>query len=462
MAYKSILTNGASVNVIGEMFYSPTSVLPTNTTIPLYTLYCFMGKVGPWTNDQNPDQPVETEKYLKQVFKKIFAVKKLTSSNISPVIQRIDWTANTVYSYYDDNVDMTQKDINGNLIYNFYVKNQYDQVFKCLWNNNGAPSANEPYFEPGTYGSNNIYIGADGYKWKFMYVIDSGKKNNFMDSTWMPVNIINYGPNPLVSSSGYGDIEVSNITAFGSGYNPAIAPITITIVGDGTGATAIPVYSNNQLVDIQITGIGKNYTYANTIISSTQGSGATAISPVSPIGGHGFDPISELGCRNIMYSIEFDGDEGGVIPVGTSSNPVYFHQIGLIVNPVSLETTPNPANGSVYRTTTDVYVAAGAGSYQNDEIVFQSPDRTLANATFSGTVLYFDPGLNLVYLLNTTGTLQNNASLYSNISQTTRTVLSYNTPTLILPSGYIAYIENLSAVQRSADGIEQFRFVSSF
>jgi len=462
MAYQSLLTNGASINMIGETFYSPTAALPTNTNIPLYTTYCFLGKVGPWTDDTNPPQPTQDQSYIKQVFKRIFAVKKLTSSNMSPVIQRIDWTANTVYSFYQDTVDMNQKDINGNLIYNYYVKNKYDQVFKCLWNNNGIPSTVEPYFEPGTYDSNGIFKGSDGYKWKFMYVIDSGKKNNFMDSTWMPVTIQNYAPNPLVSSAGYGDIEAVNITNFGTGYNPSVSPITVTIIGDGTGATAQPIYSNNQMIDIQVTNLGENYTYANVFINSGQGSGATAIAPVSPVGGHGFDPISELGCSNIMYSIEFNGTEGGVIPVGDSNNPVIFHQIGLLVNPVGLDTNPNPANAAIYRTTTDIQVAAGAGTYLNDEIVYQSPDRTLANATFSGTVLYFDPGLNLIYLLNTTGNITNNASLYSNISQTTRTVLSYTFPTFTLLSGYITYIQNMSAVQRSTDGIEQFRFVSSF
>ena len=461
MAYQNLLTNGSKVTMIGEIYYSPNAVLLSNQNNPLYTTYCFLGKVGPWPNDANPPLPTQDQSYLKQVFKRIFAVKKLTSNNISPVIPRIDWTANTVYDYYQDSVYMGQKDINGNLVYSFYVKNKYDQVFKCLWNNNGRVSTDEPYFEPGSYNTNNVYIGPnDGYKWKYMYVIDSGKKNLFMDSNWMPVPLVNFGPNPLVSSAGYGNIDVINLTNSGNNYNQSVTPITVTIVGDGTGATAVPVTSNNTLIDIQVTGTGTNYTYANVIINGS-GTGAIAIAPVSPIGGHGFDPISELACSHVMYSVEFNGSEGGLLPTGTTSNPVEFHQIGLLVNPVDQSSSPNPANTSVYSTTTDVYVASGSGSFTNDEIVYQSSDQTLANATFSATVLFFDPGTNVIYTINTTGTLTSNKQIYGQSSGTARTVLTSSLPTFEIMSGYISYIENLSAVQRSADGIEQFRFVLS-
>ena len=63
-----------------------------------------------------------------------------------------------VFDYYQDNVDMLAVDENDFLIKSFYIKNRYDQVFKCLWNNNAQPSTREPYFEPGTYGSNNLFI----------------------------------------------------------------------------------------------------------------------------------------------------------------------------------------------------------------------------------------------------------------------------------------------------------------
>ena len=46
-------------------------------------------------------------------------------------------------------------DNEGNLIYSFYVRNNLDQIFKCLWNNNENESTIEPILEPGTNYNNN-------------------------------------------------------------------------------------------------------------------------------------------------------------------------------------------------------------------------------------------------------------------------------------------------------------------
>ena len=49
---------------------------------------------------------------------------------------------------WTEDLDLTELNDDGTLKYNYYVRNRYDQVFKCLWNNNGNPSTDEPFFEP--------------------------------------------------------------------------------------------------------------------------------------------------------------------------------------------------------------------------------------------------------------------------------------------------------------------------
>ena len=66
-----------------------------------------------------------------------------------PVIERIDWTANTIYSQYSSETNMFLLDSEHKLQKKFYVKNSYDQVFKCL--SNGAPNAVK---KPNACGSN--------------------------------------------------------------------------------------------------------------------------------------------------------------------------------------------------------------------------------------------------------------------------------------------------------------------
>ena len=180
MANKSLLTYGSKLFSVESVYFSPVVTIPPEYKT-ISSLYFFLSKVEPWSDDNNPDVPTQDQKYLKGVAKNIFIVKHVTSGDISPVIKRIDWATGNIYDYYRDDVDMFAEDQNGLPVKSYYIRNRYDQVFKCLWNNNGSVSTIEPYFEPGSYGTNNIYTGSDGYKWKYIYTIDTALKNKFME-----------------------------------------------------------------------------------------------------------------------------------------------------------------------------------------------------------------------------------------------------------------------------------------
>lgn len=456
MANKNILTNNAKVSQIDLMYFAPVAVVPPAITTPINSYYCFLAKPTPWVNDNEPTTPSSDLKSIKQIYKNIFVAKQIKTSDISPIIQRIDWASNTTYAYFRDDVDMVEKDVNGFLVNDFYVKNKYDQVFKCLWNNNGQPSTLEPYFEPGTYSSNRIFQGDDGYKWKFIYTIDTGLKLKFMDREWMPVQVGSNTPNPLINSAGAGSIDVINVVDGGSGYDTVNAVVFVTVTGDGTGARASAnVSAEGVIQDIIVNSPGSNYTFANVAVTSSIGGNSVVTTSTSPIGGHGFDPISELGCGHVMLTAQFDGDENGFVPTD-----IDYHQVGILVNPTTRQYNPNPANGSIYSTTTNIVVAPGSDvGYVPDEFVYQG---SVNDPSFYATVLSFDTGSNLIKLINTSGTPSNNSPIFGQTSKTTRTLLSYSIPNFAVHSGYMIYIENRSGVQRSTDGIEQFRFVLGF
>jgi len=455
MANKNILTAAAKVTQIKQAYYSPVAVVLPKLNTTLASIYCFLAKVDAWPDENDPVQPIETQKDIKKVFKNIFVAKAINTGSISPVIQRVDWTSGIVYDYYRDDINITAQDSNNNNIYNYYVKNRYDQVFKCLWNNNSKKSTVEPYFQPGSYGTNNIYTGTDGYKWKYIYTVDIGAKVKFMDTNWLPVPVKDNTLNPLLWSAGTGNIDVVNVVNGGSGYDPANAAIKIVATGDGTGFAATTTVSSGKINTITVTSSGSNYTFANVAVVSAKGSGAIINAPVSPVGGHGSDALTELGCSHIMYTAEFNGNEGGLIPTD-----IDYHQVGLIFNPVTQSSSPAVANESIYSTTTNFIVSPGFGAYTNDEMIYQGVNAS--NTTFSGTVLSFDEASNVLKVLNMTGTIKTNATLYGQSSGTARTLLSYSTPNFVLHSGYLAFIENRTGVQRSSDGIEQFRFVLGY
>jgi hypothetical protein len=454
MANKNLLTYNAKVTQVEQDYFAPVASV-SGTNVPISTMYCFLSRVVPWPNESDPTQPTQDQKAIKSVYKNMFVAKLINSSNISPVIQRIDWVTGTVYDYYEDDVDMFQLNSLGRLIKRFYIRNKYDQVFKCLWNNNNAEATDEPFFQPGSYGTNNIYKGTDGYKWKYMYTIDVGSKTKFMDTSWIPVPVGDTTLNPISTSSGYGDIAVINVVNGGTGYDPSNAAITVVVTGDGTGATGTASVTAGEITDIVVTNTGTDYTFANVSVTSALGSNATFIAPISPIGGHAYDPIDELGTSHTMVTVEFNSDESGNLPT-----EIDFRQVGLLVNPTALSTFPAPANAAIYKTTTDFVVAPGFGVFAEDETVFQGS--TLETATFTATVLNFDAASNVIRLINTVGDFTVNAPIFGNSSLTARTVLSVSTPDFVLFSGYLTYIENRESVQRSADGIEQFKFVLGY
>lgn len=453
-ANTGFLTNDSGVYHTLLAYYGPSVTIP-NTERTVSSLYCFLSKIDAWPDEEAPPAPEQTQKYIKDVYKNMFVAKQITTNDISPIIERIDWTSGEVYDYYRDDVDMLERNSEGYLVRKFYIRNSFDQVFKCLWNNNGEPSTVEPTFEPGTFNPNQVFQGADDYKWKYMYTISTGRKIKFMDETWMPVPMSNNVPNPIESTKGTGAVETINVLNTGDGYDLANAQITVSIVGDGVGATANAVVADGKLVDVTIANTGYNYSYANVSFVTTQGSGAVAEAMVSPIGGHGFNLNSELGVKHFMMVANFEKDESGNLPTD-----IDFRQIGILLNPLAyFGTSYGQANASVYKLTTDLVLSQGFGDYVPDEIVYQSPDGSLENSTFSATVLSFDSTFNVVKLINIKGTPTTDAIITGQSSGTSRVLLQVQTPTFIKNSGYLVYLENREPTIRGPEGSEQFRLV---
>ena len=452
-----LLTYNSGVFHTTSTYYAPSVIVPT-TGQYLSSIYCFLSEVNTWPTETDPPVPEQSQKYIKDLYKNMFIAKRITSNEMSPVVERIDWRYGDVYDYYRDDIDMFQKDPNGTITRRFYVRNKFDQVFKCLWNNNGTTSTKEPYFEPGTYSTNNVYQGTDGYKWKYMYTITYANKIKFLDDTWMPVPMSASVPNAVDTFAGAGSIDVINITNGGSGYDPTNASIRVTVTGDGKYASGNVTVTSGVITDISVANTGSNYTYANVAITSTIGSGATAVVYPSPIGGHGFNPISELGCMHVMITASFDKSESGLLPTD-----IDFRQIGLISSPyVYYGDEKMLANGSIYQLTTDYIVSTGSGAYTKDEIVFQSNNGLLSDAYFTAIALSFDLTSNQLKLLNNQGTANLNQIFYGNDSGTGRVALQKNDSIFVPFSGYLMYIENRQAVTRSADGSEQFKLVLGY
>jgi hypothetical protein len=466
-ANSSQLVYGSKVYEVLQYYYAPAANNLTGVGLQ-NTLYGFIGQVDPWEDEYNPPTPTQDQYSIKNVYKNIIATKRITSSDISAVIPRFDWTEGTVYDIYDDKTDMFTVDENGILNKIFYIKNRFDQVFKCLWNANGSPSTIEPEFLPGTFDKTLLIKTADGYKWKFLYSINPGVKQKFLDANWMPVPAGQTVPNPVQTYAAQGSIDVINVLDSGEGYTSG--GVTITISGDGQSANAVPtVNTEGYITDIVVANTGQGYTFATTTLNilegySTPTKDAVLSIPVSPIGGHGLDPISELGCSHVMIALDFAQSEGGLIPTD-----IAYRQLGLVLDAFSvsnaLSDSNNPyATDSVYDVTTHLFVSPGLGAYSSGQVIYQGPN--INEATYTAKIVNFDPATNVVRVINTLGTPALNQAIIqdanASVSSAVRTLLTTTDPDFMIYSGYMTYIENRTGVQRSADATEQFRIVLRF
>jgi hypothetical protein len=471
-AYKGKVTSGGLTHQVSQYYYSTIVEVPGENRTQT-TKYCFLARVDPWDNPNTPEneeltppEPQLTEQYLKDVFKNMFVIKRVFPEDMRPMIRRFDWTAGEIYDYYQDNVDMLELDPETNqLEYNFYVKNSLDQVFKCLWNGatvsnpNGVPSIDEPIFEPG-YIEGVIYYGPnDGYKWVYMYTIESFIKQKFLEDDWLPCPLANTaGFGSLVVNSG--NVPVINVLEGGLGYSE---DTKINITGANTRmATAVPVLgANGTIRDVIVTDPGFGYISANVEIVSSNGSGALLANvEVSPVNGHGSDPFEEFGSDHILVTQTFEGDEAGLIP-----DTIKYRQVGFIINPASVseyfDDPPTQCQKPIYSLATEAIVSAGLDSgFVSDEIVYQGVSEI--DYTFKAKCLDFDSANNKLRLINIEGTPQLDRTINGSLSSTSRTLFQIQSPDVIPFSGYITYIENREGTQRSPDGSEQIRLNVGF
>ncbi len=228
----------------------------------------------------------------------------------------------------------------------------------------------------------------------------------------------------------------------------------ITITGNGSGATAYANVENGQIKRINIVNTGSLYSRARVTITGSQGSGATATATISPPGGHGSDPVSELYGHNVMLSTKFTGTEGNTFP---SDNE--FRVIGLVVNPL-LTSNGALADDVAYNQTTRLNVINLTGTLERDEII---------NGQVSGAsarVVYFANNTSSgmtgdINVVGIDGVFQNE-TITGNTSGATGNII-FTVPGDLLPnSGNILYLENISPSVRTFDQTEDIKLTLQY
>jgi hypothetical protein len=158
-------------------------------------------------SDDAPPVPADTVLSSLQIYNDMLFGKRVKTDSVTTLIKRYDWVENTVYDMYDDtDTDLANKP--------FYVVLddvvEYN-VYKCLYNNNGAKSTQKPFGKDTT----PFEFPQDGYIWKYLFTIDQFDIRKFATDEYAPVT-----PTSIITTTAVpGSIEVVNVDAAGSGYN---------------------------------------------------------------------------------------------------------------------------------------------------------------------------------------------------------------------------------------------------
>lgn len=397
-------------------------------------MYMFVGRNSAFPNDNSPPTPVNSTANVEFTpWRDMFGVKRITSSDVTHAIPRYDWTSGTVYIYYDDqDTNLIESD-------NFYVVTDEYNVYKCLWNVNGAASTTKP-----TGTSTSPFTTADGYIWKYMYTVTTAKAIKFLTTSYIPVQTLTADGGEsqwaVQAAAVDGGIHVVRVTAGGSGYGSAPS---VTITGDGTGATANSTISGGIVTAVTITNPGTGYTRASVAFGS---GAATATAVISPKGGHGANAVEELGGKYVMLNVRLDGTESNTI---TTANE--FRQVGIVRDPYAYGTSAR-AVASSYRQTFRYQLSGVSGTFNSDEVV-TSGSNTASLVEFTTPYLYTTLPGNLAFA---------NGATVTGAGAATGTIAAISTPGLQPYTGDILYVENRVPISRASDQIEDIKLIIQF
>ena len=478
-------------------------------------MYLYIGRLQTWPGGDvvpTPTDSVQETRY--EPWRNMIAAKRVQSSDVSFCIPRYDWTTGTAYAEYD-NTSTSLYDSQFYVIttdYNVYkclynnrggtstvkptgtstsvISTSDGYKWKYMYTVSAADTlkfVTTSYIPVKTLTSDDgttqwdvqqaasnaaieiIDVTANGSSYAFRANTISSVTNSsvlVLDGSASAVDDA-YTGSALYIASGLGAGQLANVTNYvGSTKTITVTPgYTITpntssgyhvgpkivVNGDGTGATAYANVAAGQVTTINMINTGSGYTRANVTISGTGGSGATATPRISPPGGHGSDPVGELGGYNVMLNVRISGNEGNNFPTNND-----FRIVGLLRDP--LTSNDIVANAAAYDTTTKLTVSGiSSGPYQRDELINGGTSNALgrivsfANTNASGTA-------GVLKIVDVQGTFTTE-TITGNTTSATATVSAVESGELRQYSGDVIYRENRAVISRTADQIEDIKIV---
>lgn len=248
-------------------------------------LYHYVGQVVEWVDEQDPPTPRDSIIYERDVRRNIIYVKEIKPSDIAFVINRIDWSSNTVYDSYDDayssgviGIDLIQGG------------NNYSNVSITLTSVTGSGATANATVVNNVITSINLVTSGSGYNVAPTITITDPTGSGAIANA--KINIASSGANTLEDSNFFvvtNDFNVYKCLDNNNGSNSTVKPTSTSVdkftLSDGytwkfmynvpyslrnkfatseyipvINAVKTPFYSNGEIKKLTILSSGNNYT----------------------------------------------------------------------------------------------------------------------------------------------------------------------------------------------------------
>ena len=431
--------------------------------------YAAIGRSQNWDSADTVPDPQLSLKQERDFRNNMQAVRLI--SDASFVVPRYNWSSGTFYDAYDDTT------VGNSSAY--YVVNSNQQVYMVLRKSiNDSGTAVASTVEPTGNTTGTPFKTSDGYVWKFMYSISATDANKFQSANFIPVKSIPFtNVNSSVAeveqkavqdAAVHGQIIGYGIESAGAGYSSAP---TLTVQGNGSNAAATATISGGQVVKVEvadssdaslkIASFGSGYDYANVEVSGGSPTKPVKVRPIlANSGGLGHDATIDFKASAIMFNAKPSGTETLDFVIGQD-----FRQVGLIKNPQT-DSAGHGGNGVSTAFTAGTGRALKALNFSAVNTAF-GEDKTILGAT-SGAKAFIDKDSgNSVFYHQNDDTGFKSFQAGETVSETDGTgegVLdsagAFETTFEVNPhTGELLYIDNRSAVTRSADQTEDIKIV---
>ena len=242
------------------------------------------------------------------------------------------------------------------------------------------------------------------------------------------------------------DGRIMSIPVVSGGWGYAAA--TVTIEGDGTGATANAIIgAQGEIKKVVITNYGVGYRWARVTINGN-GFGAKARAVITPYGGHGKFALNGLFAKTLMFYTNISGDKNQGFDVNND-----YRQLGIIKNPAQYGNT----NNLTAIAASACWVVSGAISttfFPADSVVSETTTgRRFRIVTNTGSAALMQSLDNFVPQIGTT---------FANSGNFTFTASAVTPPTADKYSGDLLFIDNKAAFTPTADQSVTLRTVIRF